>query len=58
MFGFLCCTRTSLSYCQVYAKNHKGPDVWRSGKKYATEFAANDVLGGIAFTRPPCKDDC
>lgn len=30
----------------------------RSGKKYATAYAANDVQGGTAVTRPPCRDDC
>jgi hypothetical protein len=33
------------------------PLTYRSGKKYATEYAANDVHVGIAVTRPPCKVD-
>ena len=30
---------------------------YRSGKKYATAYAAKDVHVGIAVTRPPCNED-
>lgn len=30
----------------------------RSGKKYATAYAAKDVQGGTAVTSPPWSEDC